>query len=1041
MTITSAKVPTFSEYPYFDDFTQDNNYYRILFKPGYSVQTRELNQIQSILQQQIGNLADFAVADKSAVVGGEIKFNQSVDYIKLKDGFKLARNPIEYTRDVKFQTTSGIKGDIKFVIDADSTGPITLYVRYLEASELDGKSLPEENENITIIFPDGNTEIFKIASTEALGNGTVAELVEDSIYYIKKTLINVPKQLLVIDKYNKLKTESLNVGILVNESVITAEQDIELYDNALGTPNEMAPGADRYKITGILVEKSQVPAELIDNFIEMTRLEYSKESAKTVNNPVVTEDPDTGEQIVEEPETSEKEKGVVAEKEKDNVANPVIPTLKKMLAKRTYDESGDYIVDTFDLDIREHLKRDNNGGLFSYNNGGKEELLIAQLDPGTAYIRGHAVSFNTTQYLAIEKARHSKTIENTSSIVDFNSYIIIDQPTSGTVTIGDLINLRYGNSVLGKAYVAGINSLENGKIKLFIVVIETKGNLENASNITSYGSTDILVPISATIEKINIDKKALLLDPLPYGFAKKTLPRNIQIYKHYNVNTVSGNTISISNEDDSEKLSPNEYDYFVYIKSVGSGRPAEVQLKDNTAETAATLDITGINGHSNINGGIEAIVVAKVTVQRPKIKTKSLVREYTELKSPGLIKNGVLTLNKVDGYKLISVKTGPSDDSPDITSKFDFSSGQTDTHYQNAFLRVKPGIKIDEDIQLHITYSYFKHSPDGDYFSVDSYNTLEYKDIPTYVSTSSGNIFLGAAYDFRPVIQSGTVRRVEKNYARGANNPSVVCLDERLVSDVTYYLPRKDRIMVTSNNSLEIIPGTPDFNPVLPKELDDAITIYNLTILPYTFDINGVISEKLNHKRYTMKDIGYLEARLNNVEEVALLNKLEEDTASTNFDDRFKSGYVVDNFSTSSTGDVESPHWGVAYDLVNPSIRPKSISDFIELGLNVPSMNNVKYHEETGIITLNYRVKEFISQDLASDIVLVQPYIIHGWGEGTLTIKPSMDLWKESFNHTKNIYKSQTNRLDNIINKTTKEVNNAYSKNNKTLRLSKASLK
>ena len=29
--------------------------------------------------------------------------------------------------------------------------------------------------------------------------------------------------------------------------------------------------------------------------------------------------------------------------------------LQQILARRTYDESGDYIVDTFDLDVREHL--------------------------------------------------------------------------------------------------------------------------------------------------------------------------------------------------------------------------------------------------------------------------------------------------------------------------------------------------------------------------------------------------------------------------------------------------------------------------------------------------------------------------------------------------------------------------------------------------------------------------------------------------------------------------------------------------------------
>ena len=41
--------------PYYDDFDENNNFYRVLFKPGFPVQSRELTTIQSILQNQIKN--------------------------------------------------------------------------------------------------------------------------------------------------------------------------------------------------------------------------------------------------------------------------------------------------------------------------------------------------------------------------------------------------------------------------------------------------------------------------------------------------------------------------------------------------------------------------------------------------------------------------------------------------------------------------------------------------------------------------------------------------------------------------------------------------------------------------------------------------------------------------------------------------------------------------------------------------------------------------------------------------------------------------
>ena len=46
-------ITTYSDTPHFDDFDQDNKYLRILFRPGRSVQVRELNQLQSNIQDQI----------------------------------------------------------------------------------------------------------------------------------------------------------------------------------------------------------------------------------------------------------------------------------------------------------------------------------------------------------------------------------------------------------------------------------------------------------------------------------------------------------------------------------------------------------------------------------------------------------------------------------------------------------------------------------------------------------------------------------------------------------------------------------------------------------------------------------------------------------------------------------------------------------------------------------------------------------------------------------------------------------------------------
>ena len=51
---TNLSVP-----PYSDDFSVDKNFYRVLFRPGYSIQARELNNLQSILQNQVENYGKF----------------------------------------------------------------------------------------------------------------------------------------------------------------------------------------------------------------------------------------------------------------------------------------------------------------------------------------------------------------------------------------------------------------------------------------------------------------------------------------------------------------------------------------------------------------------------------------------------------------------------------------------------------------------------------------------------------------------------------------------------------------------------------------------------------------------------------------------------------------------------------------------------------------------------------------------------------------------------------------------------------------------
>ena len=118
----TAQVRKFNHAPYFDDFNETKNYVRILFRPKLSVQTRELNQLQTILQDQIGILADSLVGNKTSIVGGKPNFNKSLNYIKLADGTRFSRALQDY-QDATFVVENGVSGIIRFAIPEDAGDP------------------------------------------------------------------------------------------------------------------------------------------------------------------------------------------------------------------------------------------------------------------------------------------------------------------------------------------------------------------------------------------------------------------------------------------------------------------------------------------------------------------------------------------------------------------------------------------------------------------------------------------------------------------------------------------------------------------------------------------------------------------------------------------------------------------------------------------------------------------------------------------------------------------------------------------------------
>ena len=116
MAIT--RVKNYNVSPYFDDFDESKNYHRVLFRPGFAVQARELTQLQTSLQSQIDKHGQYSFNDGSRVVGGKVTINTEYDFIKLTG---TTANLSEFVGFTLTGGTSGVTATVLAAVAAESS--------------------------------------------------------------------------------------------------------------------------------------------------------------------------------------------------------------------------------------------------------------------------------------------------------------------------------------------------------------------------------------------------------------------------------------------------------------------------------------------------------------------------------------------------------------------------------------------------------------------------------------------------------------------------------------------------------------------------------------------------------------------------------------------------------------------------------------------------------------------------------------------------------------------------------------------------------
>ena len=446
--------------PYYDDWEENKNYHRVMFKAGFPVQARELTQSQTILQDQIEKLASRFLTNGDQVQPGEFTLVNPAVYVRLSSMTQGATVE-DFIGFYVTGATSGVKAKVQWAAPRTEDDDATFYVNYVTGGStseyktfLEGEVLESTNPNL-FTATVGVTNISKPVDTPALGQGVLFNVTEGT-YYVNGFMVNVENQTIIVEKYDVSPT--CVIGFNVDESFITSNEDPSLLDNSQGSSNFAAPGADRLQITLTLI---RLNVDVINpNFIRLATLLEGNLEGKQENT--VKWD-----------------------------------WLFDMLAKRTYDESGDYIIDDFVVKPLEYVNDpeitidgffdpalDADDNEITDDNGNplyppvppknlEENLVIPDdylsfeeadgkyvlaVSPGCAYIQGYEVGFKTGVHVFGDKARTLSFRDNSITQITEGVNIVVSNVFGGVDiqnASGDGSSLAYDNVIVYRSFIDG----------------------------------------------------------------------------------------------------------------------------------------------------------------------------------------------------------------------------------------------------------------------------------------------------------------------------------------------------------------------------------------------------------------------------------------------------------------------------------------------------------------------------------------------------------------------------------------------------------
>ena len=447
--------------PFYDDYDEDKQYYRILFRPATAVQARELTQIQTILQRQISRFGNSIYKDGTIIEGCNYTTYPNLSQVRFKDDTPstLDFNVLTYNysdfannyllvsnttglRASVFKAFYGAEAAVNYGIP-DTNRAYVIYVNSGNSAGLQVDQFSTVSEQIDVynstqdklgILNSANKVgvVYTLTSNStvnALGTGYGLHFGGGVIYQKGFFLKTLPVDFII--KEHSANAAGMVVGFNTNEYIVTPAEDASLYDNSIGSTNYNAPGAYRLKLVPepIAYDAANTLVTVPKNFLRV--LEYDGGDGRIVESHTV----------------------------------PQYSLLMDELAKRTAEESGDYIVKPFQVDITAH---ESNVYSFYYN-----------ASPGIAYVDGYRAELLSPRKIEVERGITSNTlssqivtvnignsiqVNNLAGVFDYNDLqeVVLYDAIQGVFTDDQQMTTPNGN-IVGYANIRGVSYYDGHK--------------------------------------------------------------------------------------------------------------------------------------------------------------------------------------------------------------------------------------------------------------------------------------------------------------------------------------------------------------------------------------------------------------------------------------------------------------------------------------------------------------------------------------------------------------------------------------------------